>query len=250
MAASVLEPSYTVANGPDASHESRWRRLARLTLMALAVGAVVASPWWGPRLLSQFEYFHVRRVSIEGARYTRPSELLALLDVDTLQSVWQDLEPLAERAGTHPLASSVVVERKLPGTLLVRLVEREPVALVQVAGQPLQPVDDAGHRLPIDPVRVPLDLPVATSADSVLMHLLGGLRQTAPGLYARVTQAHRAGADEFALVLDSLVIRTSADVTVTRLKDILPVEADLARNRLRAVELDLRFRDQVIARQP
>jgi cell division protein FtsQ len=82
------------------------------------------------------------------------------------------------------------------------------------------------------------------------MHLLGGLRHTAPGLYARVTQAHRAGADEFALVLDSLVIRTAADVTVTRLKDIFPVEADLARNRLRAVELDLRFRDQVIARQP
>jgi hypothetical protein len=33
-------------------------------------------------------------------------------------------------------------------------------------------------------------------------------------------------------------------------RDILPVEADLARNHLRAVELDLRFRDQVIARQP
>jgi cell division protein FtsQ len=28
------------------------------------------------------------------------------------------------------------------------------------------------------------------------------------------------------------------------------VEADLSRNNLRAVELDLRFRDQVIARQP
>jgi len=37
---------------------------------------------------------------------------------------------------------------------------------------------------------------------------------------------------------------------VSRFRDILSVEANLARNHLRAVELDLRFRDQVIARQP
>jgi cell division protein FtsQ len=49
---------------------------------------------------------------------------------------------------------------------------------------------------------------------------------------------------------NTLIIRTSPDVTVARFGDILPVEADLARNHLRAVELDLRFRDQVIARQP
>jgi cell division protein FtsQ len=45
-------------------------------------------------------------------------------------------------------------------------------------------------------------------------------------------------------------VRATPEVTVDRFKDILPVEADLARNRLRAVELDLRFRNQVIARQP
>jgi cell division protein FtsQ len=38
------------------------------------------------------------------------------------------------------------------------------------------------------------------------------------------------------------------DVSVERLSDILPVEADLARRQARAVELDLRYRDQVIAR--
>jgi len=35
---------------------------------------------------------------------------------------------------------------------------------------------------------------------------------------------------------------------VTRLADIFPVESDLARRQLRAEELDLRYRDQVIAR--
>jgi cell division protein FtsQ len=49
---------------------------------------------------------------------------------------------------------------------------------------------------------------------------------------------------------NTLVVLTTTEVTVARFRDILPVEADLARNHLRAVELDLRFRDQVIARQP
>jgi cell division protein FtsQ len=39
-----------------------------------------------------------------------------------------------------------------------------------------------------------------------------------------------------------------ADVSVDRLAELVPVEQDLARRRLRAVEIDLRYRDQVIAR--
>jgi hypothetical protein len=39
-----------------------------------------------------------------------------------------------------------------------------------------------------------------------------------------------------------------ADVTVSRLADIFPVEHDLARRQARVAEIDLRYRDQVIAR--
>jgi cell division protein FtsQ len=45
-----------------------------------------------------------------------------------------------------------------------------------------------------------------------------------------------------------LDILAATDVTADRLTDIVPVEQDLARRNLRAVELDLRFRDQVVAR--
>jgi len=39
-------------------------------------------------------------------------------------------------------------------------------------------------------------------------------------------------------------------VTVERLAEIEPVQDDLARRQLRVAELDLRYRDQVIARLP
>lgn len=226
-----------------------WVRWLRAVSALAAAGTVIGAPWWAPRALAQLDYFHARRVVFEGVRYARPSELVARLQVDTLQSVWQPLEPLAERVSAHPLVATVVVERQLPGTLLIRVVEREPVAFVPRQGQ-LQPADADGRLLPIDPVRYPLDVPVVASADSALLHLLDGLRQDAPGLYARVSHGERAGPDELRVRMGAVTVRTSPDVTVARFRDILPVEADLARNHLRAVELDLRFRDQVIARQP
>jgi cell division protein FtsQ len=220
----------------------RWWRLLRLLLVMVAAALTVASPWWGPKALSTLAFFHVRRVVFEGMRYTPRAEAIALLKVDTLQSVWQEMAPLAARLEAHPLVAAVQVT------------EREPVALVRRADGRLDPVDGNGYRLPIDPARVPMDVPLSASADSALLQLLDGLRTAEPALYARVERADRVkdkGApDEFRLKLGPVTVRTTPEVTVSRFKDILPVEADLARNRLRVVELDLRFRNQVIARQP
>jgi len=254
MATTAFDPGMASAKkakpgaAPRAARPT-WLRWLRALGFLLVVGLVVGAPWWGPKALARLDYFHARRVVFEGVRYARPAELLALLEVDTLQSVWQSLEPLAERIGAHPMAASVVVERQLPGTLLIRVVEREPVAYVPRKGR-LVPADASGHTLPIDPVRYPLDVPVAATADSALLNVLDGLRKDAPRLFARVSHGERAGTDELRFKLGGVTVRTTSDVTVARFRDILPVEADLARNHLRAVEIDLRFRDQVIARQP
>ena len=254
MAAGSLDMGVSAPNRFGAGEPPRWQRIVRVTLIACAVGATLASPWWGPRALARLDFFHVRRVVFEGMRYTPRGEALALLKVDTLQSVWQELAPLAERLEAHPLVARAQVERQLPGTILVQVVEREPVALVRRKDGRLDPVDGAGHRLPIDPTRVPMDVPLSATADSALMHLLDGLRANEPALYGRVERAervHTRGAPaEFQVKLGEVTVRATPEVTVDRFKDILPVEADLARNRLRAVELDLRFRNQVIARQP
>ncbi len=235
------------AKPPGALPRARWLRIVRLALAVIGVMALIMIPWWGPPALSQLDYFHVRRIAFEGVRHARATELVALLRVDTTQSVWQAMAPLARRVATHVLVASAAVERRLPGTLVVHVVEREPVALVQTSGR-LQPTDARGRVLPIDPSR--LDLPLVSVADSTLLSFLEALRVDAPRLFARISAAERANDDELQFHLGSVLVRANSDVTVARFKDILPVEADFAQNRLRAVEFDLRFRDQVIARQP
>jgi cell division protein FtsQ len=71
-------------------------------------------------------------------------------------------------------------------------------------------------------------------------------------LYRRLSEIRREragpGDEELLFVLDSIPVRTLGDVTLNRLADVELVEQDLARRRVRAGEIDLRYRDQVIAR--
>ena len=226
---------------------SRWR----LALVAIGVLLLVASPLWGPSLLRRLDFFRVRRVEILGARYTAPSELLARLEVDTTRSVWDPLGPLEARVRTHAQIESVEVSRRLPGTLVVRVTERHPVALVDGPGG-LRAVDERGRRLPLDPSRTPVDAPVVTAAprDTLVYHLLGAMQREAPALYAKLSSIRAIGADEIVLQIADLQVRALTSVTLARLGDVDPVERDLMRRQLRAAEIDLRYRDQVIARLP
>ncbi|MFI5255728.1 MAG: cell division protein FtsQ/DivIB [Gemmatimonadales bacterium] len=223
-----------------------WRVAMGVALLV----AVLASPFWGPRVLRQLAFFRVRKVELLGLRYTPAADVLVRLRVDTTRSVWDPLEPLAARVMSHPQVESAVVSRKLPGTLVVEIVERRPVALVPV-GSELRAVDERGVLLPLDPSRTPVDAPVVTAPrDAGVYHLLGQMQREAPQLYARISSIRPAGSGELLLQVADVPVRTMTRVTLARLSDIEPVERDLARRQLRAAELDLRYRDQVIARLP
>ena len=211
------------------------------------LGLLGSMPWWGPRVLAEMSYFRLRRVQVVGARYVRADSIVALLGVDTTRSIWGETDELVARVRKHPQVSDVEIARRVPGTLVVTITERVPVAFVPTA-RGLEPLDAAGRALPIDPSRVNVDLPVLARRDTGVLRLLGELRERSPQLYERVSAARRVGRREILLELGSINVRAMEDVSVDRLGDILPVEADLARRHARAVELDLRYRDQVIAR--
>lgn len=228
---------------PTSTRRRRWKPVAA----AVAVVVALLAPLWGPHVLAELAYFRVRRVEIVGARFVPTSDILSRLNVDTLSSVWQATAPLEDRIASHVGVESVRVNRRLPGTLVVQVTERYPVALVPTPAG-LVPIDERGVALPIDLTRTPVDAPIVTFRDQGLFKLLGRLHGEAPELYKRVSEVGRSGSDEVWLRISSVPVRAMADVSVERLAELGPVEQDLARRRLRAAEIDLRYRDQVIAR--
>ncbi|NUO62789.1 MAG: FtsQ-type POTRA domain-containing protein [Gemmatimonadaceae bacterium] len=233
---------------PAAPRErSRSARIARAVVAALLVAAIVSLPWTGPRLLAHLAFFRVRKVEIRGAVYLPPAELIARLRLDSTASVWDDPEPLVQRIERHPQIREARIDRKLPGTLVVNVRENLPVALVPAA-KGFSVIDEHGQPLPIDPASTKLDLPILAARDTAIARLLAALRTGYPALFARVSEIRREGRNELLVRLPDVRVRALADVTADRLAEILPVEDDLARRHLAVAELDLRYRDQVIAR--
>ncbi|MEO5580965.1 MAG: FtsQ-type POTRA domain-containing protein [Gemmatimonadaceae bacterium] len=252
----------------------KWRLLAVVLLLAV----LAPMPWLARRGASRLEFFHLRAVEVAPLRYLKSETVLQALALDTMRSVWDDTAPLAAKLMTLPQVGAVDISRKLPGTLLVEISERLPIALAPGVNG-LEPVDSAGVILPIDPAQDELDLPVANQRDVPLLVLLGSVRAQQPALYRRISEISRDGPGDIILHLiprergqqqqrlapsitdtvsqpaappppRSLRVRAQLGVSVSRLADIFPVESDLLRRRTgeSIAELDLRYRDQVIAR--
>lgn len=238
-----------------------WKVLAGLFL----VGVIMAGAWGVRAAARQMAFFRVRAVEVKGVRYIQPNEIVSRLKIDTVASLWDDVEPYRNRILRHPQVSAVTITRRMPGTLVVTIRENLPVALIQTSAG-LLPYDSLGKQLPIDPARTTLDLPIVATTDPVLLKLVGAIRAAEPRVFARIEEVRRTGRDEILLTLSrgersaavagdvaspesrTLRVRVPVGLSVERLADIFPVETDLARRQLRVAELDLRFRDQVIAR--
>lgn len=235
------------APATPATERPRRRRWLRIALAAILVALVVSIPWSAPALMRQMVFFRVQKIEIRGAVYLTPSEVLAKLRVDSTANVWDDAAPLVARLLTHPQIRGASVERKLPSTLVVRVEENLPVALVPNA-KGFAVIDGHAMPLPIDPAMTKLDLPIVASRDTAIARLLAELRSGYPSLFDRVSEVRRQGRNELLVRLPAVRVRALADVTADRLAEVRPVEDDLARRHLAVAELDLRYRDQVIAR--
>jgi cell division septal protein FtsQ len=246
----------TAAAPPDATAASLTRK-QWIGRGALVIAMTVLA-WLGlPRLLAMLDYFHVQQVQLEGARYLQPSRVMEAIGGDTSVSVLSDMDRFVTRVESLPLVASARVRRRLPGTLIVSIVERTPVALIATRDG-FRGVDSSGRRLPLDPSLAAFDAPVVlpaagardTAADRRLFNLLGAMRERSPALFDVIDEARRVSATEWQFRTARQRVRVRPEVTLERLADIFPVEQDLERRNLRAAELDLRFRNLVIARLP
>jgi cell division protein FtsQ len=217
-----------------------------LALGVLALALLLLSvPWWG----RQLAFFRVRQVEVRGTRYVDPADIAARLAIDTLHSIWLPLDSLEARAARHGMVQRARVRRWLPSTLIVEVTEYVPVALVpQRTG--LRAYDENAVALPLDPSRVPADLPIITAPDTGILRLLADIRSERPELFARISEIRPMGREQLRMVLIDVQVLVMRDVSAERFDELSSVERDLARRRIAPVELDLRFKDQVIARVP
>jgi hypothetical protein len=246
----------------------RWLAFIFVLTLAVALAGALARV---PEALSEVEAFRVREIRLEGNRFLSAEEAAKAVAISPMASIWDDLDPLEDRLRSHPLVEDVKAKRRFPGTLLLVVVERQPVALVP--SPTLEPVDALGRVLPIDPAVHHLDLPIISmrgSRDGAA--LTAAQRRLVAGEIARLAQ----GDPEFVARLSEVTLdprgdlwaemwRRDAQGEIWDLPVMLRFRPNLPNRRVQeglrvlgdamirfegavVADLDLRYEDQVVVR--
>lgn len=235
----------------------------RQTILLAILGVELAAVLWvyGPRWLRHMDIFRVRRVEVVGNSYLPAATALRVSGITAGDNVFDDLSVVRERLLKLRMVQSVKVQRRLPGTVVIRITEVKPVALVPIPQ--LQPVDADGRVLPVDPAGLSLDVPVVevetTAAPDgrlrdttavALVRLLARMQREAPRIAARVSALERR-ADRVTLTLrrpeDARVVLPARPQPLHYLELQAALNDLAARGELDRVRaIDLRYQDQAI----
>ncbi len=196
------------------------RFLAMLRNAVIAVAGIVAGIALYHRTQSDAR-FAVHHVEVIGAQHTARADLERLtkhyiglnlfnLDIDRLR---HDLASLS-------WVSRIEIEKKLPDTLRIRVVERTPIALAQDSGR-INYVDDRGVAFAeLSPSVGDADLPLITAARGAelarCVSILRQLRTHDGELYARISEVRPLPPPGFAFFdrqLQAFVYANEEDVS-------------------------------------
>lgn len=239
--------------------------IGRIVGVLLLVGAgvlVAGAILFGPRMLLSAEMFRAEDVRVSGVRNMTPHAVVMASGIHSTTSVFGDRDAWRRALLAHPLIEDAQIQRVLPRTLKIHIVETRPVAFA--ATPELRPVDAHGRVLPIDPAGKDLDLPVVSVpteidpdgvlAEPAVVDLLGVLAQLQrlrPQLAARVSELRTSSGGEVALLFSEpphLEVFLSADAGKHQFYQLELVLTDVEERgelpRLRY--MDLRFQDQVV----
>jgi hypothetical protein len=236
---------------------------ALLRLLAVTAGTItlVLCAAFAPIALRAIDGFAVRRVEVIGARHLTAEAAVAASGVTPASNLFDDPNPWLDALQSHPLIAEVRIERRLPGTLVLRVSETVPVAFARTPE--LRAIDHVGRMLPADPARDDMDLPVLSmetrvsasglavdEPTQVIVAFLGIVARTEPALLGWISEAGVRG-DAVRLVLrhaPRAEVLLPAAPTADRLRELYITLEELAATpglpTIRRV--DARFDGQVV----
>lgn len=233
-------------------------QLQRLGVVARNVAMTVVlavAAFWAYRQTQSDARFAVKTIEIAGAKHTPR----AALDTITRQYVGLnlfriDIARVQLDLGSLAWIDRIAIEKKLPDTLRINVVERKPVALVARDGA-LRYVDAAGVEFAgLSPQVGDDDLPVIVSEPGAellrTVRFVESLRTADRALYARVSQVVPVAPRGFAMfdrALATTVYANAEDVSAKwRSFDAIAAAENLGRASIEYA--DLRFAGRVVVK--
>ncbi len=248
--------------------------LVSVAAAGLALGGLELARW-----MKTSPTFNLKTIDVEGNIAVGKEEIITVSGLVRGRNIWSaDLEETERRLMLYRRFEQVAVTRRLPGTVVVRVEELQPIAFVQL--DRLYGVSERGELILLTPGNGLPDLPVITVdassyrqvpgaaesedrsfetlRDAMLanpemaraLYLMRVLRTMSPGMYDELSEIHVSSPDDpiAYMVEGGLAIRFGTGHYPRKIemlkRTVEQLEADAIRTRL----IDLRFKDQVIVR--
>ena len=246
------------------TRKRRWLSLASLKAVwrpALIVGIAIVALYRLSTLVLSVEALTITRISVEGNTRLSKGEVLGLLDgLSGRSMVTVELESWRKRLLESPWVADAALRRVLPGTIVVAISEREPVAIgrlgdqLYLLDQHANVVDEYGPNyaefdLPIiDGLAAgrPGGLLVDPQRAALAMRVLAAM-QARPDLLKRMSQIDVANTRDAAVILkdDSTLIRIGDQRFAERVQSYLDLSPTLHQHVPNIDSVDMRFDERV-----
>jgi cell division protein FtsQ len=192
----------------------------------------------------------VTEITVEGRETTDRETILAALAAAPGTPIFA-VSPIRvkEQLEALPWVRTAVIERRLPGTLCVRLIERKPLALWQHGGK-LDLIDLEGAVIPVGRLERFAKLPMVVG-EGAARHSAEVLEMLAsePDLAARVTAAIRVGDRRWNLRIDNAIeVLLPADGIASAWSQLARLERSSAILKREVLTIDLRLPDRLVLR--
>ncbi len=239
---------------------SNKRKYGLLVLLLTLVGLTVFANFWKSSL-------KVAHVTLVGNRIVEGNELFQLANVKHGSLIYDvDLKAVQKGLMSHYYIKEAIVERNLPSTIQLTVIERTPIALVNKPDAVY--LDEDGVILPHSISKALFDLPVLTGVKLVPSVSYGSLVQD-PDAHEALTilTAARMVNSELYHLISEIQIRSGHDIVLYTAEGGVPVifgEGNIADKlvrldtfwnnviRQRGLQnlqyVDLRYDDQIVAR--
>lgn len=264
MSALTAPPSRTVRRQPKKHVGAvRWAKRGLKTAILLAVAGVLVTSWRSGRLLIVFDQvaakslalsvkggFRVEQVNVVGREQTDPKALLAAAGLRRGDPILA-FDPEAARQRIESLAwvASAAVERRLPDTVAITIVERKPIALWQ-HNEKITLIDAAGSNLGSVAIESAPALPLIVGGDAPahVSELLAALADH-PEIAKRVQASSWIGSRRWDLRLDNGVEVRLPELGMTdALQQLADAEASSRVLERDVSAIDLRLAGKMIVR--
>lgn len=176
---------------PQRADSRRKRRIILLSglalLLSLSAGGIFLTRTCC-RWMYQSSLFRINSVHITGCQRISKEEIRNLANVDIHSNILAiDADKIGRTLETHPWVKQAIVRKELPDRLYIRIVEKQPVALLQDNG--LYYVDKEGVIIARTNLAENMDYPIITGLKKGDLlsdpEKVGHLRELLPLLYAQ-----------------------------------------------------------------